>query len=94
MSSYRPIPLDFERLPPPEMIERAHRYAEAMQRRRTVREFSSEPIPDEIVVDAIRAAASAPSGAHQQPWTFVVIGDRTGYLHPVIEDVVAVVSAP
>ncbi len=58
------------------MIARAHRYAEAMQRRRTVREFSSEPIPDEIVVDAIRAAASAPSGAHQQPWTFVVIGDR------------------
>ncbi len=75
-SSYRPVPLSFERVPRSEMILRAHRYAVAMQRRRTVREFSAEPFPDEVIVDAIRAAASAPSGAHQQPWTFVVIGDR------------------
>ncbi len=74
-SSYRPIPVRFERFSPAEMITRAQRYADAMHRRRTVREFSSEPIPDEVVVEAIRAAASAPSGAHQQPWTFVVIGD-------------------
>jgi len=58
------------------MLDRARGYADAMQRRRTVRDFSSEPIPDEVVVDAIRAAASAPSGAHQQPWTFVVVADR------------------
>ena len=46
-----------------------------MQRRRTVREFSSEPFPIEVLGEAIRAAASAPSGAHQQPWTFVVVTD-------------------
>lgn len=50
-------------------------YADAMQRRRTVREFSPEPFPDDLLAEAIRAAASAPSGAHQQPWTFVVVTD-------------------
>ena len=74
-SSYHPVPLQFERLPVPEMTARARAYADAMQRRRTVREFSSEPIPEEIVVDAIRAAGTSPSGAHQQPWTFVVVAD-------------------
>lgn len=73
MSSYRPTPLRFDRLPAEEMLARARAYADAMQRRRSVRAFSSEPFPEEIVVDAIRAAASAPSGAHQQPWTFVVV---------------------
>ncbi len=74
-SSYHPVPLHFQHLPVPEMVSRARAYADAMQRRRTVREFSSDPIPDEVVVDAIRAAGTAPSGAHQQPWTFVVVAD-------------------
>jgi nitroreductase len=46
-----------------------------MQTRRSVRQFSSEPIPLELIEDAVRAAASAPSGANQQPWRFVVVGD-------------------
>ncbi len=57
------------------MVARARAYADAMATRRTVRDFSSEPFRDEILVDAVRAAASAPSGAHQQPWTFVVVTD-------------------
>ena len=75
MSSYRPVPLAFDRLSTTEMRVRARAYADAMQRRRTVREFSSEEVPDEILVESIRAAASAPSGAHQQPWTFVIVRD-------------------
>ncbi|MBK9036761.1 MAG: nitroreductase family protein [Myxococcales bacterium] len=73
--TYRPVPLVFERLPPTEMTARARTYADAMVRRRTVRDFSTEPIPDEVLLDAVRAAASAPSGAHQQPWTFVIVTD-------------------
>ncbi len=46
-----------------------------MVRRRTVRQFSPEAVPDEVLDHAIRAAASAPSGAHQQPWTFVIVSD-------------------
>lgn len=46
-----------------------------MVRRRTVRHFSSEPLPPGVLEDAIAIAASAPSGANQQPWTFVVVRD-------------------
>ncbi|MBK6695988.1 MAG: nitroreductase family protein [Myxococcales bacterium] len=55
------------------MVLRARAFASEMSRRRSVREFSRETFPMEVVDDAIRAAASAPSGAHQQPWTFVVV---------------------
>jgi nitroreductase len=46
-----------------------------MGRRRTTRHFSREPVPREWIEQAIRAAGTSPSGAHQQPWTFVAIGD-------------------
>jgi iodotyrosine deiodinase len=70
------VPLEFKRLPPEEMIANAQAYADSMQQRRSVRSFSSEPFPLELVDLAIRAAGSAPSGAHQQPWTFVVVTDQ------------------
>ncbi len=43
--------------------------------RRTVRHFSDAPVPFELIETAIRAAATAPSGANQQPWRFVVVSD-------------------
>lgn len=46
-----------------------------MAARRTVRHFSNRPVPFELIENAIRAAASAPSGANQQPWRFVVVGN-------------------
>lgn len=46
-----------------------------MRLRRTVRAFSREPVPYELVENAIATAGTAPSGAHQQPWTFVVVSD-------------------
>jgi iodotyrosine deiodinase len=49
-------------------------YAE-MDERRTVRNFSSDPVPQHLIELAIRTASTAPSGAHQQPWTFVAVGD-------------------
>ena len=71
----RRAPLVFERLAPERMVARSRAHAEEIARRRSVRQFSTEPFPLAIVDDAIRAAASAPSGAHQQPWTFVVVVD-------------------
>jgi iodotyrosine deiodinase len=68
-------PLQFERLLPEEMAMRGKTYADAMSKRRSVRAFSSEPFPFSLVEDAVRAAATAPSGAHQQPWTFVAVTD-------------------
>jgi nitroreductase len=70
------IPLAFERLPPDEMRERAESFRALMTRRRTVRDFSEEDVPREIIEAAIGCAGSAPSGANQQPWRFVAISDR------------------
>ena len=46
-----------------------------MDRRRSVRHFSPEPVPREVVELAILTASTAPSGAHRQPWKFVLVGD-------------------
>jgi iodotyrosine deiodinase len=67
--------LDFQRRPLPEMLARAESHAREMARRRSVRQFSRESVPRELIENAIRVAGSAPSGAHQQPWTWVVVTD-------------------
>jgi len=69
------IPLQWPRLTPEESQARARAFRESMALRRSVRHFSSEPIPPGVLEDAIACAAHAPSGANQQPWTFVVVTD-------------------
>ena len=69
------IPLEFQRLPAEDMRQRALTFYRDVRRRRTVREFSPEPVPREVIEDALRAAGTAPSGANQQPWHFVVVSD-------------------
>lgn len=63
--------LDFVEYPPDEMLERASAFESLMSRRRSPRLFSDRPVPRELIESAIRTAASAPSGAHRQPWRFV-----------------------
>jgi iodotyrosine deiodinase len=60
---------------PEEMLSRAASFADDMQRRRTTRHFSDRPVSREVIEHCIRAAGTAPSGAHQQPWHFVAVGD-------------------
>ncbi|GGP67759.1 oxidoreductase [Streptomyces abikoensis] len=67
---YRPVRMGAE-----ESVGRAAELRERMAERRTVRRFSADPVPDQVVRDAIACAATAPSGAHQQPWTFVLVKD-------------------
>ena len=67
--------LIFEYLPANEQLRRSRIFLERMQTRRTVRDFSPDPVPFELIENAIRTAATAPSGANQQPWTFVVVRD-------------------
>ena len=57
------------------MAERAAAFRADMQRRRSVRSFSSRPVAREVIEDCLLAAGSAPSGANMQPWSFVVVGD-------------------
>jgi nitroreductase len=68
-------PLEFERLAPDDQLARSREFLARMRTRRTVRDFSSEPVPFELIRNAIATAATAPSGANQQPWTFVVVTD-------------------
>jgi nitroreductase len=69
------IPLEFQRLTPAEQLTRSRDFLALMQKRRTVRDFSPEPVPFELIANAVATAGSAPSGANQQPWTFVVVSD-------------------
>ena len=56
-------------------IERSKSLYELMKTRRSIREFSRKKVPDEVIINAIKTASSAPSGANKQPWHFVVVKD-------------------
>jgi nitroreductase len=75
MNADRFEPLSFTRLASPEMLERARSFYAELDRRRTTRHFSNEPVPRELIELAVRTAATAPSGAHRQPWRFVAVDD-------------------
>jgi iodotyrosine deiodinase len=73
--SAKMIPHSFHRLSLDEQTRRADEFYDEMDRRRSVRSFSDEPVARHLIDQAIRTASTAPSGAHRQPWTFVVVGD-------------------
>lgn len=75
MSHNNMIPLEFERRPESQMRRRAKAFFELMSTRRSVRSFSDEPVPLDVVRKAIHTAGQAPSGAHKQPWTFALVTD-------------------
>lgn len=75
MDSKPMVPLNFQRRTEAAMRMDARSHYEAIRARRTVREFSPDPVPREIIADCIRSAGTAPSGANLQPWHFVAVGD-------------------
>ncbi|MER6913462.1 nitroreductase family protein [Streptomyces sp. NPDC000594] len=72
---YRPVPYRPARIAPADSLSRAAELRTRMDERRTVRQFAPDPVPLQVVRDAIACAATAPSGAHQQPWTFALVND-------------------
>jgi len=76
MTKAKFVPLDsYREYPPEQMRERAAAFRAEMQRRRSVREFSSLPVAREVIEECLLAAGSGPSGANMQPWSFVVVSD-------------------
>lgn len=73
-TTYSSLP-GYREYPEEEMQTRAADYFTELNRRRTVREFSDRPVSREVIANCIRTAATAPSGANQQPWTFVGVSD-------------------
>ncbi len=74
-STFPDRPLDFERRAESEMLADAADFARTMAKRRSVRHFSSDPVPREMIELAVAAAHCAPSGANRQPWHFVAVSD-------------------
>jgi nitroreductase len=70
------VPATIPDLTHDEAIARSREFTSDMVRRRTIREFDSRPVDEELIVNAVAAAASAPSGANRQPWRFVVVTDQ------------------
>ena len=68
--------LEFKQTPVDELAARSLKYREQLSTRRSVRHFSKRSIPLKVIEDVIITAASAPSGANQPPWTFVVVKDQ------------------
>jgi iodotyrosine deiodinase len=75
VSAYAPERYRTDRLAPDEALARSAAYLELMRTRRSIRQFAPDPVPCALIENAIRVAGSAPSGANQQPWTFVVVSD-------------------
>jgi nitroreductase len=73
--AFDPVPYRPARMPAESSLRVAAGLRARMARRRTVRMFSPDPVPRQVVLDAVAVAATAPSGAHQQPWTFVLVED-------------------
>ena len=78
MSKVHPLPqlpLQFRRLEESDMLETARQFYKTMDKRRSVRDFSPDPVPQAIIESCIAAAGTAPSGANRQPWHFAVVKD-------------------
>ena len=69
-----PLPAYLE-YPPHEMSVRARQFRSEIARRRTVCDFDARAVPRDVIEHCLMAAGTAPSGANQQPWHFVVITD-------------------
>ena len=68
--------LKYERPDTDEALQHSRAFLASMRRRRSVRAFSTDPVPFELIENAIATALTAPSGANQQPWKFVVVSDQ------------------
>jgi iodotyrosine deiodinase len=69
------VSLEFTPLSEADMIKRARDLYTQLKRRRSVRDFSDKSVPKEILEQALLSAGTAPNGANQQPWHFVVVSN-------------------
>ena len=69
-------PLEFKTISEDELVVRSSTYRRQLSNRRSMRHFSKKSVPLKVIKNVVMTAASAPSGANQQPWTFVVVGDQ------------------
>ena len=67
--------LQFQKITFEEMDYNANQFFQKVSSRRSVRDFSKDNFPIEIIKNCIKSASTAPSGANKQPWHFVIVKD-------------------
>jgi iodotyrosine deiodinase len=75
IEGYFHVKYDGQHYPEAEMISRSEEFYQSLDKRRSVREIDQKDVPKEIIENVIKTAATAPSGAHKQPWTFCAISN-------------------
>ena len=60
-----------------ELLERSHNFMQLMLSRRSIRDFSPKEVPDKVIENILKTAISSPSGANKQPWSFVVVKNKS-----------------
>jgi nitroreductase len=76
LNGYTHIAYEHKTIEETEILQKSIEYLNWLDERRSVREFSSKPIPKEVIENLILSASTAPSGAHKQPWTFCAISNQ------------------
>ena len=66
----------FKKKSPKDMVAQSNELMREMLNRRSIRDFSSEKIPEMVIKNVLKTAMTAPSGANKQPWKFVVVKDE------------------
>jgi len=69
------IPFSQKELTKEEQETNSENFYQLLDERRSVREFSNRPVDIKVIENIIKAASTAPSGAHKQPWTFCVVSN-------------------
>lgn len=69
------VPYQAHALSLKETEQQSSTFYEQMNQRRSIREFSAQPVPKSVIENLIKTAATAPSGAHKQPWTFCAVSN-------------------
>lgn len=75
INGYKHIAYHSDKISKEEMLAKSKSFYEWINKRRSVREFSTEPVPKEVIENIIKSASTAPSGAHHQPWVFCAVSN-------------------
>ncbi len=69
------IPFQQKELTSEEQLVKSKAFYEHLDKRRSVRDYSDQPIDMEVIENILKTAGTAPSGAHKQPWIFCVVSN-------------------
>ncbi|MFY0631609.1 MAG: nitroreductase family protein [Flavobacteriaceae bacterium] len=76
INGYKHVIYNSDQISNRESISKSNTFYKWLDTRRSIRDYSEQPIPKEIIENLIKSASTAPSGAHKQPWTFCAISNQ------------------